>query len=52
MLSERFDFGNFIKIESPSPGMLESVLQELKLEKDRLIEKNSAELLAEDTNKI
>ena len=52
VLSERFDFGKFIKIESPSLGMLESVLQELKLEKDRLIEKNSAELLAEDIDKI
>jgi hypothetical protein len=52
ILVETFDFGKFIKIESPSPEMLESILQELDLEKDDIIGKNSAELLAEDMDKI
>lgn len=52
ILVETFDFGKFIKIESPSPEMLDSTLHKLDLEKDKIIEKNSAELLAEDMNKI
>ena len=52
ILVETFDFGKFIKIESPSPEILESILQELNLSKTEIIEKNSAELLAEDMTKI
>jgi len=52
VLKEEFDFGKFIKIESPSPEMLKSILDKLDLDKNELIEKNSAELLAEDMNKI
>lgn len=52
ILVETFDFGKYIKIESPSPEMLDSIQQELDLEKDDIIEKNSAELLAENMNKI
>lgn len=47
ILVETFDFGKFIKIESPSPEMLDSILQELDLDKSEMIGKNSAELLAE-----
>jgi hypothetical protein len=52
ILIEEFDFGKFVKIESPSPEMLETVLDELGLDKADLIEKNSAELLAEELNMI
>lgn len=52
ILVETFDFGKFIKIESPSPEILDSILQELNLDKSEIIEKNSAELLAEEMNKI
>lgn len=52
ILIETFNFGKFIKIESPSPEMLDSILQELNLDRSEVIEKNSAELLAEDMNKI
>ena len=52
ILVESFDFGKYIKIESPSPEMLESILLKLDLSKSEIIEKNSAELLAEDMNKI
>lgn len=52
ILIETFDFGNYIKIESPSTNMLEKVLKELDLEQNKIIEKNSAELLAENMGKI
>ncbi len=52
ILIETFDFGKYIKIESPSPEMLDSIQQELNLDGSDIIEKNSAELLAEDMDKI
>ena len=52
ILVEEFDFGKFIKIESPSLEKLERVLQELGLERKDVIEKNSAELLAEHMGKL
>ncbi len=52
VLVEKFDFGKYIKIESPSVETLDKVLEELDLERSDTIEKNSAELLAEDKNKI
>lgn len=52
ILIETFDFGKYIKIESPSPEMLDSILQELNLDEGDIIEKNSAELLAENMDKI
>lgn len=52
VLVEKFDFGKYIKIEAPSVETLDKVLEELELERSDIIEKNSAELLAEDMNKI
>ncbi len=52
ILIETFDFGKFIKIESPSPEILDSILQELNLDRSEIIEKNSAELLAEERDMI
>ncbi|MFB6213672.1 MAG: hypothetical protein ABEJ07_03880 [Candidatus Nanohaloarchaea archaeon] len=52
ILIETFDFGKYIKIESPSPEILDSIIQELNLDEGDILEKNSAELLAENMNKI
>lgn len=52
VLIETFDFGKFVKIESPSLEKLDSIIQKLDLDKSKIIEKNSAELLAENMNLI
>lgn len=48
VLIEHFSFGKYIKIEAPSEQMLDILIEELGLEGEEIIEKNSAELLAED----
>ena len=52
VLVEKFSFGDYVKLEAPSREVLNDIIGEIGLDESQIIEKNSAELLAEDMNKI
>ncbi len=52
VLIETFSFGKYVKLESSSMEVLNEVIKEFGLDESQIIEKNSAELLAEERNII
>lgn len=52
VLMEKFSFGKFVKLEASSLAVLKDLIEELGLEKNHAIEKNSAELLADEMGLI
>jgi hypothetical protein len=52
VLAEKFSFGKYVKLEAPSLKALKNLIEELGLEENRAIEKNSEELLAEEKGLI
>lgn len=52
VLIETFSFGKYVKLEAPSIDALKDLIKELDLDESQVIEKNSAQMLAEDMNLI
>ncbi len=52
VLAEELSFGKYVKLEAPSLKALKNLIEEFGFEENHAIEKNSAELLADEMNLI